>query len=263
MMISEEARSVFSEGLSLAQSIDDPEGMITYLRGLSYYYFSNRIFEKALLYATRSEDVSERLDSKYQMQINNLLLSDIHLALGQIKEYKHYRGVSDSVGDLILNKTIQRDFRELEGKYNATMREQEINRLESKQVIQKLKYRTRLFILVTISGIALTALVVTILLLQRGRNKRKILENEKIIQQQRINELEIEKQMAASEAVLEGQEEERKRLAKDLHDGLGGMLSGIKYSFNNMKSGLDYLGGHLEIQSEPGKGTTIVVELKI
>jgi two-component system, NarL family, sensor kinase len=27
-------------------------------------------------------------------------------------------------------------------------------------------------------------------------------------------------------------------LAKDLHDGLGGMLSGIKYSFNNMKENL-------------------------
>ncbi len=31
------------------------------------------------------------------------------------------------------------------------------------------------------------------------------------------------------------QEEERGRLAKDLHDGLGGILSGVKYSFTNMK----------------------------
>lgn len=31
---------------------------------------------------------------------------------------------------------------------------------------------------------------------------------------------------------------ERTRLAKDLHDGLGGMLSGIKYSLNTMKGNL-------------------------
>src|SRR5690606_25407219 len=32
-----------------------------------------------------------------------------------------------------------------------------------------------------------------------------------------------------------GEEQERTRLAQDLHDGLGGMLSGIKYSFNTIK----------------------------
>ena len=38
--------------------------------------------------------------------------------------------------------------------------------------------------------------------------------------------------------MLKGQEEERSRLAKDLHDGLGGMLSGVKISFSNMKENM-------------------------
>ena len=38
--------------------------------------------------------------------------------------------------------------------------------------------------------------------------------------------------------MLKGEEQERTRLAKDLHDGLGGMLSGIKYSFQTMKGNL-------------------------
>ena len=50
--------------------------------------------------------------------------------------------------------------------------------------------------------------------------------------------METEKQLTATEAVLKGEEQERTRLAKDLHDGLGGMLSGIKYSFQNMKGNL-------------------------
>jgi signal transduction histidine kinase len=58
------------------------------------------------------------------------------------------------------------------------------------------------------------------------------------LQQQRINELETEKQLEAAEAVVKGEEQERTRLAKDLHDGLGGMLSGIKYSFTTMKGNL-------------------------
>ena len=38
--------------------------------------------------------------------------------------------------------------------------------------------------------------------------------------------------------MLKGEEQERTRLAKDLHDGLGGMLSGIKFSLNTMKGNL-------------------------
>jgi len=58
------------------------------------------------------------------------------------------------------------------------------------------------------------------------------------LQQVRISELETEQQLTATEAVLKGEEQERTRLAKDLHDGLGGMLSGIKHSFGNMKQNL-------------------------
>jgi two-component system, NarL family, sensor kinase len=38
--------------------------------------------------------------------------------------------------------------------------------------------------------------------------------------------------------MLKGQEEERSRMAKDLHDGLGGMLSGVKLSLGAMKGNM-------------------------
>ncbi|HRF22817.1 MAG TPA: histidine kinase, partial [Chitinophagaceae bacterium] len=47
-------------------------------------------------------------------------------------------------------------------------------------------------------------------------------------QEQRIQELETEKQLLSTQSLLKGQEEERSRIAKDLHDGLGGLLSGVK-----------------------------------
>jgi two-component system, NarL family, sensor kinase len=62
--------------------------------------------------------------------------------------------------------------------------------------------------------------------------------NKQNLQNLKITELEKDKQLLAIDAMLKGQEEERGRIAKDLHDGLGGLLSGTKLSFTNMKENL-------------------------
>ena len=74
-------------------------------------------------------------------------------------------------------------------------------------------------------------LIITVLGYRNYSQKQKL-------HQQKIAELETRQQLTATEAVLKGEEQERTRLAKDLHDGLGGMLSGIKYSMNTMKGNL-------------------------
>jgi len=116
-------------------------------------------------------------------------------------------------------------------RYNYEAKQKEVEQLEQEKKLQELTLKERrntVILLVT----AMLAIIITSLLAYRNyRQKQKL-------QQQRINELETEKQLAATEAVLKGEEQERTRLAKDLHDGLGGMLSGIKYSLNIMKGNL-------------------------
>jgi two-component system, NarL family, sensor kinase len=46
---------------------------------------------------------------------------------------------------------------------------------------------------------------------------------------------ESEKKILSLNSIIQGQEIERNRMAKDLHDGLGGMLSGIKLNLSAMK----------------------------
>jgi signal transduction histidine kinase len=58
------------------------------------------------------------------------------------------------------------------------------------------------------------------------------------LQKKQISELEKDRQLIAVDSMLKGQEDERSRLAKDLHDGLGGLLSGVKFSLSNMKDNL-------------------------
>jgi signal transduction histidine kinase len=54
--------------------------------------------------------------------------------------------------------------------------------------------------------------------------------------------LEQEKQLVATQAVLDGETIERMRLARDLHDGLGGLLSATQLSLADLKKNVNPTG---------------------
>ncbi|OPZ16400.1 MAG: Signal transduction histidine-protein kinase/phosphatase DegS [Bacteroidetes bacterium ADurb.BinA245] len=122
-------------------------------------------------------------------------------------------------GEEVQNKTLL-----LEKKFETQKKESQIQLQQS-----QLRQKNTLNYILAASAVAL--LLISLLSYRNYKNRQKL-------QQVRIDELETEKQLTATEAVLKGEEQERTRLAKDLHDGLGGMLSGIKFSLSNMKGNL-------------------------
>jgi two-component system, NarL family, sensor kinase len=81
-------------------------------------------------------------------------------------------------------------------------------------------------------------MIVGFLVYRNLHHRHRLGKQQDELQQQRISELEKDRQLIAVDSMLKGQEEERSRVAKDLHDGLGGLLSGVKFSLNNMKDNL-------------------------
>ena len=64
---------------------------------------------------------------------------------------------------------------------------------------------------------------------ERKRNQLKVTQ----LTQQNFEERMLQKKLQASQ-VVEGQEEERKRIAKDIHDGIGQMLTALKFNIESM-----------------------------
>jgi len=164
------------------------------------------------------------------------MLSDVALASGNLAAFKKFRDVHDSLEDVMVSQQIIKNSQDIEAKYSLAKKEAQISSLNDEKQIQGLTIKQGRIINVALA-ITLVILGIAGFLFYRNiQNKRKLLSASAALQQQRIAELEIEKQFLAAQAVLKGQEEERGRLAKDLHDGLGGILSGAKYAFGNMKS---------------------------
>lgn len=142
----------------------------------------------------------------------------------KIKEGWVYSYKYDSLNNAANLKELNFYTEDLEKKYETEKKDAQIK-------LQKAELKQKNFLNYGLIGGLAALLLISILGYRNYTHKQKL-------QQAKINELETERQLTATEAVLKGEEQERTRLAKDLHDGLGSMLSGIKFSFQNMKENL-------------------------
>lgn len=68
------------------------------------------------------------------------------------------------------------------------------------------------------------------------RNRKKLSQQREINLEQKLREKEKTAELKLAKAILDGEERERERVAKDLHDGLGGMLAGVKINLSTWSS---------------------------
>ena len=156
-----------------------------------------------------------------------VLLSDLEKKKQNWKNAIAFSDSANILADSIYQQENLKRIDFLQAKYQADKQEATINSLQVQNQLRTTeldKRRNYIFLLAAI-GIILSLLAIVF---YRGNSLKK----------QKIQQLEKEQQLTAAEAVLRGQEQERGRLAKDLHDSLGGMLSGIKHSFTHMKETL-------------------------
>lgn len=169
-------------------------------------------------------------------------LRDSYLLMSQIKEKQKqfvlaldFRKKYDSLNDTLMSGSRTKFIHQLEAKYNSAQKNNQITRQqlaisENQRIIQRKNALNAALII----GI-LFLLIIAILIYYNFRNRNKMLLQNQKLREQRITELEQERKLVAAQSVMKGQEAERSRLARDLHDGVGGLLSGVKLSMSNMK----------------------------
>jgi two-component system, NarL family, sensor kinase len=211
--------------------IDHKEGMAKSILLLARYYFELKQYELAKAFAQKDVAMAVKNKLLETEQAGYSLLSDINLAMGNLPAFHLYRNQNDSVMKIMVSQQIIHNTQELEIEYASAKKEATINNLTRIQQLQQLSLKQGKIVSSVLVALLLILILSGLLFYRNYINKRKLLRTESIVAQQRIYELEKEKQLVAVKAVLQGQEQERERLAKDLHDGLGSILSGVKYNF--------------------------------
>lgn len=151
--------------------------------------------------------------------------------------YKYLKEVV-ALRDSLNMENTKRSIAEIENKYQAAEKSKTILQLEKDKQIQQLSIKQKSVYNYFLLALIAALLIAAVLAYRNNRQRSFLIKKETELQNQKIRELEKDKQLVAVDSMLKGQEDERSRLAKDLHDGLGGLLSGVKFSLRNMKDNL-------------------------
>ena len=214
--------------LKFARNWGDSSFVANILENTGTSYMGLMDYPRALHFLEASKAIAEKNNFLAQKTKSLKLMFRLFQQTGQFSQAAQVAGnllnISDSLS-LALNNNRRII---MDAVFDSDKKEKRISALQAEREIQLLKIhqKTTLNYILIASGV--TLLVISLLTYRNYKQKQKL-------HHQRINELEKEKHLTATEAVLKGEEQERARLAKDLHDGLGGMMSGIKYSLLTMK----------------------------
>lgn len=212
------------KGLATAIKIADNFNIMSCYQNLSIYYLKTNQHAKAKELLFKALDISKANDYKEARGTISQSLSNVLYAAHDYALASQYQREATKIREDIFTESVAQKHANEEVKFETEKKEGQI-KLQTAEIRQKniLNY-------FLIAG-TIAFLAISILSYRNYKHRQKL-------QQAKIDELETEKQLTATEAVLKGEAQERTRLAKDLHDGLGGMLSGIKFSLNNMKENL-------------------------
>ena len=214
-----EAALFTEKGLGLAKDLNYPNllaQLYVNLSNVRYYQGNYRESDQLAAEATLQDSAS--VDIKHNVLLNHIR-NNMHL--GEIEKAEKYIDDYTESIQQFATEEYQSSISDLEIKYETEKKELEITALEKQK---------QLYIWLGLA-IAITLLIALALAFIRYRlavSKRKLAEQEN-------RRLEQEKQLVAVQATLDGEAAERTRLAKDLHDGLGGMLSAVKLNLPQVK----------------------------
>jgi two-component system, NarL family, sensor kinase len=218
----------YTIGLKLSQKahqkfyiVDAYDGIAEARMGLNQFELALKPLQESKRIAQETGDSEVLISTFYQLYKCE---SKLNRPLKAIEYLKKYVDTQDSV-KLSENKNKALF---LAARFQSEKQESQISDLEKSKEIQAIQLKQKTTQNILLVGVAIAIALFSFLGYRNYKHKQEIT-------QQRIIELEIQQQLTATEAILKGEDQERTRIAKDLHDGLGGMLSGVKHSFSSMR----------------------------
>ncbi|MEO9892311.1 sensor histidine kinase [Aurantibacter sp.] len=191
-------------------------------------------FAKAKDYTLKYINFSDTKHTKDDIIGSYFRLANYEAALNNYKSAYNYLKDFSIARDSIREENLDNAMQQLEIQYKTATKEKEILALKnekSEAALNLEKKKSQTYMLGAVASI----LALLLFIGYYGYNsKLRSAKKKELKQEAEVAYLKQEQQNKVFSAMIEGQEKERKRLAIDLHDGLGGRLSGISLNLSKL-----------------------------
>ena len=198
---------------------------VTYLN-LGLLEKKEKRYQNSIDYFIKSKELSSAISDRHTKKDALENLSYAYSKLGDyamsFKYFNRYKRINDSL------ETSFRQAIEIKDKYEEEKKKREL--AEKDTEIQKGKVIQQTLLNYILGIGLLLSLIVVLAMVRTYQDRRKVRKK-----QQKIDDLLHEQEFLALSKMLEGQEQERNRVAQDLHDRLGGILSVLKIRFASLR----------------------------
>ncbi len=222
----EQALTHFTQALNYSEHTNSYyRNAVTIALGETWYQLGNYQNAKSNLLSALDTSLKSKLKND-QLDIHRLL-SQVFEAMGDCKKALYYHKKYKEVADSIANQEIRKNIGHLDIKYQTALKDAELMRKQIQISKQNNDLRKKnIWIGSSLAGaILLSALSVS---LYRNSRRKKYLHQRQIeILQQKQEILKQQQEIDRLTAGVAGEEKERSRIGKELHDGIGGMLTAI------------------------------------
>ena len=222
--------------IDILEQMGDFYPICFYLLSMADIFHKQGDLKEALDYAERSLELAIRYKLKQQISDANFKLSALCEEQGNLMEslkyYKAHIAYRDSVTNL---ETVQK-MADLRTEFEVNQKQHEVDQKESEiTLLEKEKELHRTYILIAIFSV-LSSYAFVLYLRQRLRTTRIKAAAEQKEHDDRVKDLLKAKETSALQAMVQGKEEERRHLAKELHNHLGSLLATVKINLNGLES---------------------------
>ena len=234
------------KALKVAEKNDDYTYKMNAVSGIAHAYYLKGDYRNSLFYLKQYYEDTKRYNYP-QSTISSLEnLADLSDKIGDSRQAYLYMLERSNLKDSLDQKTIVERLHTLEAEFQSAQKEKEIAQLQYENERKDWKLQqNKIWIFGSIAAI-LILFVLAFLLYRNNKNQKRIHQQDNELHTMEISRLEQNHQIEMLSSLMQGAETERQRLGRDLHDGLGGLLSGIKLKLNTIFQNSTYQNSELE-----------------
>jgi signal transduction histidine kinase len=220
----QEVYDCHKEVLALSIQLKDKQGMMIEYLNMSRSLGNMNRYEEAIALNMEALKLSKELGDK---RVRLECYKSIGIKLNNTNRYEEAYSYMDSA--LILEQElnsidVQNAVLETDRKFQIAEKEKELLQSKNEKAQAELLVLEKSRQLWFLFGGLLLVLMIGWFVFYRTKQKQK----------SKISEIKIEEQQKGLTAIIQAQEEERKRIAKDLHDGIVQQLGGLKLGFQKV-----------------------------